>query len=92
MKVKATQHLHQGKIGLQFNKLCGNTLLTNEYTAPSNCSILLLGTVTALQLHHECLLKICLSSLLILRHALRKEVKEGPERAGYAPSRSLMGK
>lgn len=52
MKVKATQHLHQGKIGLQFNKLCGNTLLTNEYTAPSNCSILLLGTVTALQLHY----------------------------------------
>lgn len=23
MKVKATQHLHQGKIGLQFNKMCG---------------------------------------------------------------------
>lgn len=52
MKVKAAQHLHKGKIGLQFNKLRGNSLLTNEYTAPSNCSILLLGTVTALQLHY----------------------------------------
>lgn len=52
VKVKAAQHLHKGKIGLQFNKLCGNSLLTNEYTAPSNCSILLLGTVTALQLHY----------------------------------------
>lgn len=92
MKVKATQHLHQGKIGLQFNKLCGNTVLTNEYTASSNCSILLLGTVTALQLHCYYLLKICLSCLLILKHALKKEVKEGPERAGYAPSQSLVGK
>lgn len=52
MKVKATQHLHQGKPGLQFNKMCGNTLLTNEYTAPSDCCILLLRTVTALQLHY----------------------------------------
>lgn len=52
MKMKAAQHLHQGKIRLQFNKLCSNALLTNEYTAPSKCSILLLGTVTALQLHY----------------------------------------
>lgn len=51
VKVKATQHLHQGKIGLQFNKMCGNTLLTNEYTAPPDCCILLLRTVAALQLH-----------------------------------------
>lgn len=52
MKVKATQGLHQGKIGLQFNKTCGNTLLTNEYTAASDCYILLSKTVTALQLHY----------------------------------------
>lgn len=52
MKVKATQHLHQGKIGLQFNKMCGYTLLTNEHTAPSDCYILLLRTVTALRLHY----------------------------------------
>lgn len=52
MKVKATQHLHQGTIGLQFNKMCGNTFLTSKYTDPSDCYILLLRTVTALQLHY----------------------------------------
>lgn len=52
VKVKSTQHLHHGKIGLQLSKMCENTLLTNEYTAPSDCCISLLRTVAALQLHY----------------------------------------
>lgn len=76
MKVKATQHLHQGKIGLQFNKMCGNSLLTNEYTGPSDCYILLLRNVTALQLQYQYLLKICLSLLLILKQGLKNTGRE----------------
>lgn len=34
MEVGAPEGLHQGKIGLQFNKTRGSALLTNEPTMP----------------------------------------------------------